>query len=239
MGRRRGPAHPHAAERLVAPVPPGEQLAAPAPRDARPDRGAGWEAVCFNAPVVETYRLPDATRHPGLGGLGPDLRRADADLGRCVELLLAYDDPQATVAEVLLDQRVFCGVGNVYRCEVLWAGELSLFAQSATCPRRTPCASSTSPPSSCAPTSSSRAHHRPRRAGRPRRVRAQRAALPSLRRQRSRGRPTGATPAPCTGARTARSARPRAGRARRHVPIDRHPAATKFLDDLGAWRRSG
>ena len=88
----------------------------------------GWEAVCFNAPVVETYRLPDATRHPGLGGLGPDLCRVDADLGRCVELLLAYDDPQASLAEVLLDQRVFCGVGNVYRCEVLWAGELSPFA---------------------------------------------------------------------------------------------------------------
>ena len=26
---------------------------------------------------------------------------------------------------MLLDQRVFCGVGNVYRCEVLWACELS------------------------------------------------------------------------------------------------------------------
>ena len=29
---------------------------------------------------------------------------------------------------MLLDQRVFCGVGNVYRCEVLWAGRLSPFA---------------------------------------------------------------------------------------------------------------
>ena len=29
---------------------------------------------------------------------------------------------------MLLDQRVFCGVGNVYRCEVLWSGELSPFA---------------------------------------------------------------------------------------------------------------
>jgi endonuclease VIII len=33
------------------------------------------------------------------------------------------------VAEVLLDQRVFCGVGNVYRCEVLWVCELSPFAR--------------------------------------------------------------------------------------------------------------
>jgi endonuclease VIII len=90
---------------------------------------ADWTAVCFNAPVVETYRAPDAHRHPGLGGLGPDLCRADADLRRCIEALLAYDDPQATVAEVLLDQRVFCGVGNVYRSEVLWACELSPFAR--------------------------------------------------------------------------------------------------------------
>nr|MBA3288997.1 Fpg/Nei family DNA glycosylase [Acidimicrobiia bacterium] len=92
----------------------------------------GWVAVCFNAPVVETYRHPDARRHPGLGGLGPDLCRTDADLGRCVQILLAYDDPQASVAEVLLDQRVFCGVGNVYRCEVLWACELSPFAHVGT-----------------------------------------------------------------------------------------------------------
>jgi endonuclease-8 len=95
----------------------------------------GWRAVCFNAPVVETYRAPDALRHPGLGGVGPDLGRPDADLHRCVELLRAYDDPDATVAEVLLDQRVFCGVGNVFRCEVLWAGQLSPFAKVSMLPQ--------------------------------------------------------------------------------------------------------
>ena len=94
----------------------------------------GWRAVCFNAPVVETYRAPDALRHPGLRGLGPDLSRSDADLHRCVELLRAYDDPDASLAEVLLDPRVFCGVGNVFRCEVLWAGQLSPFARVADLP---------------------------------------------------------------------------------------------------------
>ena len=84
-----------------------------------------WVAVCFNAPTVETYRSPGLSRHPGLGRLGPDLCRVDADLDRCAELMLSYDDPRASISEVLLDQRVFCGVGNVYRCEVLWACELS------------------------------------------------------------------------------------------------------------------
>jgi endonuclease-8 len=84
-----------------------------------------WVAACFNAPVVETYRRPDLSRHPGFGGLGPDLCRADADLGRCVDLLLSYRDPEAGLGEVLLDQRAMCGLGNVYRAEVLWVCELS------------------------------------------------------------------------------------------------------------------
>lgn len=93
-----------------------------------------WSAVCFNAPLVETFRSPNLSRHPGLGRVGPDLSRVDADLDRCVELLLAYDHPRAPIGEVLLDQRVACGVGNVYRCEVMWACELSPFARVAALP---------------------------------------------------------------------------------------------------------
>jgi endonuclease VIII len=93
-------------------------------------------AVCFNAPVVETYRLKDPHRHPGFGSLGPDLCDPDADLAECVRRLRRYDDPDRIIAEVLLDQRVLCGVGNVYRCEVLWACELSPFAPVSTFRRR-------------------------------------------------------------------------------------------------------
>ena len=82
-------------------------------------------AVCFNAPHVETYRQPDRRRHPGRGRLGPDLCRTDADLGEAVELLLSYPDPEARLRDVMVDQGVMQGVGNVYRCEVLWAAELS------------------------------------------------------------------------------------------------------------------
>jgi endonuclease-8 len=82
-------------------------------------------AVCFNAPHVETYRQPDRRRHPGRGRLGPDLCRSDADLGEAVELLLSYPDPEARLRDVMVDQGVMQGVGNVYRCEVLWAAELS------------------------------------------------------------------------------------------------------------------
>ena len=39
-----------------------------------------------------------------------------------------YAETDAIVADVLLDQRVMAGVGNVYRSEVLWVCELSPFA---------------------------------------------------------------------------------------------------------------
>lgn len=87
-----------------------------------------WIVVCFNASVVETYKVFDPRRHPILGRLGPDLCRADADLEECVDRMMNYQDRDATIADVLLDQRVMCGVGNVYRCELLWACEIHPWA---------------------------------------------------------------------------------------------------------------
>ena len=86
-----------------------------------------WIAVCFNAPVVETYRYADRHRHPGMGSLGPDLCDAEPDLDECVRRLSFYEDPAAGIQDVLLDQRVACGVGNVYKCEVLFSCRTSPF----------------------------------------------------------------------------------------------------------------
>lgn len=95
-----------------------------------------WVAVCFNAPVVETYRQPDRRRHPGMGRLGPDLTRDHVDVDRVVDLLELYVDPDAPLAEVLLDQRVASGLGNVYRCESMWAVGVSPFAPVGAIDRR-------------------------------------------------------------------------------------------------------
>lgn len=89
---------------------------------------ADWVAVCFNAPVVETYREFDRHRHPGFGRLGPDLCKDDANLNECVDRFGSFAPASTPVSEVLLDQRVMCGVGNVYRSEILWACEISPFA---------------------------------------------------------------------------------------------------------------
>ena len=71
-------------------------------------------AVCFSAPVVELVRAA-RTDH-----LGPDLCTADADLDEVVRLMGTVD-PATPLADVLLDQRICCGVGNVYKSEVPFA----------------------------------------------------------------------------------------------------------------------
>lgn len=87
----------------------------------------GFQAVCFSAPVVETYRARSFSHHPGLGTLGPDLTDDDADLDECVVRMGRYCERSTTVAEALLDQRLACGVGNVYKSEILWACEVHPF----------------------------------------------------------------------------------------------------------------
>ncbi|MBK9180366.1 MAG: Fpg/Nei family DNA glycosylase [Acidimicrobiales bacterium] len=79
-------------------------------------------AVCFSAPVVELHR-PRGSPGRGLGieHLGPDLCAAEPDLDRALDRLDCDGDPGRRAADVLVDQRVASGVGNVYASEVLWA----------------------------------------------------------------------------------------------------------------------
>jgi endonuclease-8 len=79
-----------------------------------------FEAVCFNAPIVETYRTHDYFWHPGLGRLGPDLCEPNVDIADCVRRMDSFCALETTVADVLLDQRIACGVGNVWKSETLW-----------------------------------------------------------------------------------------------------------------------
>lgn len=76
--------------------------------------------VCFNAKEVEIlpaqgYRLVDARRR-----LGPDLIQErlapDVLVGRARALL----GPEVPLVDLLLDQRVAAGIGNVYKSEVLF-----------------------------------------------------------------------------------------------------------------------
>ena len=94
-----------------------------------------WDAVCFAAPhaVLHPPRAADAAANavadrsgPGPAHLGPDLCRAEPALpeGEVTEILhrlRTLVPPETRLDTALLDQRLFCGVGNVYKSEVLAA----------------------------------------------------------------------------------------------------------------------
>ncbi|MBO0703583.1 MAG: formamidopyrimidine DNA glycosylase [Candidatus Dormibacteraeota bacterium] len=75
-----------------------------------------WVAVCFLAPTVEVTQQPEQA----LRGLGPDLLAPDLDLDTVVRRARAVGG-ETPLGELLLDQRVAAGIGNVYRCEILWS----------------------------------------------------------------------------------------------------------------------
>lgn len=77
-------------------------------------------AVCFSSPVVEILDDRSLQRHPTLRRLGPDLLDPATELGDVLERVRTMVPADRAVGEVLLDQRIACGIGNVYRCDVLF-----------------------------------------------------------------------------------------------------------------------
>ena len=76
--------------------------------------------VCFRAQDVEITRAVWLRSNAALTRLGPDLVAEDgADLEDVLRRARAGDGGRA-IAEVLLDQRVAAGIGNVYKSEVLF-----------------------------------------------------------------------------------------------------------------------
>lgn len=73
-------------------------------------------AVCFAAPTVSLGPTDRVTKE--VAHLGPDLLDGDADFAAIMERAEASEAP--TVADLLLDQRVAAGIGNVYKSEVLF-----------------------------------------------------------------------------------------------------------------------
>ncbi len=71
-------------------------------------------AVCFAAPVVELIR-DVASR---VGHLGPDILADGWTAAGVVSRARSFG--AMPIGELLLDQRVTAGIGNVYRCEALW-----------------------------------------------------------------------------------------------------------------------
>jgi endonuclease VIII len=80
---------------------------------------AEFEAVAFNVPVAKFYTASTLARNSTIPKLGPDLLGTKFAADDAKTRLLAHGDEQ--IANVLLNQRVMAGLGNVYKSEVLFA----------------------------------------------------------------------------------------------------------------------
>lgn len=74
--------------------------------------------VARHAPTVERFRSRERRVHPVLRALGPDVLGEGFDPAEAAARSVASELP--TAGEVPLDQRVACGVGNVWRAELLF-----------------------------------------------------------------------------------------------------------------------
>ena len=83
-------------------------------------------AVGFSIPVAEWIHARAITRHEELRRLGPDLLADDFDTQEAEKRVRARGD--TAIADVLLNQRVMAGIGNVYKSEVLFACRVDPFA---------------------------------------------------------------------------------------------------------------
>ena len=86
---------------------------------------AAFEAIGFNIPVAELLDDQAIARHPDLRRIGPDILGETFDEAEASRRIRARGD--APVADVLLNQRVLAGIGNVYKSEVLFACRVNPF----------------------------------------------------------------------------------------------------------------
>jgi endonuclease-8 len=85
-------------------------------------RGGGWEAVEFDGPVLEL--LPERRARQKLAALGPDVLGERFD-EHAFLVRLREADPTRAVGDVLLDQHVLAGIGNLWKSETCHACAVS------------------------------------------------------------------------------------------------------------------
>ena len=94
------------------------------------EHGAVW--LDLRGPTACEVMTPPE-RDLVLARLGPDPLRRDADPERA---WARVSRSRRAVGELLMDQRVLCGLGNIYRAEVLFRAGLSPFAPGTTLTRQ-------------------------------------------------------------------------------------------------------
>lgn len=84
-------------------------------------------AVCFTPPTLELLSERAVARHRVLSRLGPDLLASTFD--RRAAARRFAQRPELPIGEALMNQTLACGIGNVYKSEVLFVCATSPFTR--------------------------------------------------------------------------------------------------------------
>jgi endonuclease-8 len=87
-------------------------------------------AVGFNVPVARFYTARTLERFAGVSGLGPDVLGTEFAKDEVAARLLQHGDEE--IGNVLLNQRVLAGVGNVFKSEICFGCGVHPFRKTAT-----------------------------------------------------------------------------------------------------------
>jgi endonuclease-8 len=81
---------------------------------------AGREVVQFDGPVLELMTASRSRFDQRIAGLGPDIIKDAFDEARFLRRL-REEDPTRPIGDVLLQQQVVAGIGNLWKAEGCWA----------------------------------------------------------------------------------------------------------------------
>ncbi len=87
-------------------------------------------AVAFDVPIARFYTARTLERFAGVAGLGPDLLGKQFAADEAAARMLERSDEE--VGNVLLNQRVMAGIGNVFKSEICFACGVHPFRKVAT-----------------------------------------------------------------------------------------------------------
>ena len=92
------------------------------------------QAVAFRVQVAEFHTTRSLERSASVPKLGLDVLGSEYSIDAALQSLREYGRryPEAEIGDVLLDQRVLAGIGNVYKSEIAFAAQINPFRQMQT-----------------------------------------------------------------------------------------------------------
>jgi endonuclease-8 len=109
---------------------PGERWRRPAREMRILVETARFVAVAFSVPIAEWLTSHSLARHAELTALGPDLLSSGFNPAEVLRRMRAHGAD--AIADVLLNQRILAGIGNVFKSEVLFLTGFDPFRTVAT-----------------------------------------------------------------------------------------------------------